>query len=235
MIRNRLKIASAATLLTLGAACQWGGSESQGQGSVTLSAPTLPAEVKDVKKWTYDLYCSAENSGEATRTSARFIASSDAAIDGAVKVTGDKVATVAAGWYCLMDMTTEEPVSGVKDAKPALASSTRKIFFSSVATVVPADRKLKLELTRQYATSASGPSPGGLGTATGTGTSNLGTATGTATGPGSSSATPDANGSGGTTDGSASAQITLKIQSDGEASCPLGKKFDTDPQIMACK
>jgi hypothetical protein len=165
--------------------------------------------------------------------------------DGAVTVTGDKVANIKAGWFCLMDMTTEEPVASVKDAKPALASGARKVFFSSAATQVPSDRKLKLELNRKY-TAANSITGTGTGTGTGlepkSGTSTnpgIGGATvGSGTSPNASQATGTSSspgGSGASGGRPTAAQITLKIQGQGAAACPSGKKFNTDPRIMACQ
>jgi hypothetical protein len=213
-----------------------------------MAAPSLPTEVKDVKKWTYDLYCSAQNGGEGIRTAAQLIASSTNASDGVVTVTGDKVATVKAGWYCLMDMTTEEGTAGVSDAKPSVASTSRKVFFSSVSTQVPADRKLKLELARKY--SASNTSTGtstflGTGTSFGTSTStnqipSVSTSVGTSivTGVGTGTVAKSGNtqpGPGTVGPAPSGNQILLKVNATGATVCPQGKKFNTDPRIMACQ
>lgn len=249
MIHCRLsKIFYAAFMVCGPVACLGNGSSSDESGSVTMAAPSLPTEVKDVKKWTYDLYCSAQNGGEGIRTAAQLIASSTTATGGVVTVTGDKVATVKAGWFCLMDMTTEEGMTGVSDAKPSVASPSRKVFFSSVATQVPADRKLKLELTRKYsATNANTGTSTSLGTGTGFGTStatnqnpsvSAGVGTSTATGIGTSTVPKSGNtqpGAGTVGPAPSGNQILLKVNATGATVCPQGKKFNTDPRIMACQ
>lgn len=248
MIHSRIsKVFYAAFIVCGPVACLGNGSSSDESGSVTMTAPSLPTEVKDVKKWTYDLYCSAQNGGEGIRTTAQIIASSTSATDGVVTVTGDKVATVKAGWFCLMDMTTEEAVTAVSDAKPSVASPGRKVFFSSVATQVPTDRKLKLELTRKYTAkgASSAGSPGQVPAAGQTPTPTdkaPGAANGPAatTGPGSSpSAGPQSGtpqpGTGTVGPAPSGNQIILKVNATGATTCPPGKKFNTDPRIMACQ
>lgn len=251
MVHCRLsKLFYAAFMVCGPVACLGNVSSNDESGSVTMTAPSLPTEVKDVKKWTYDLYCSAQNGGEGIRSAAQLIASSTTATGGVVTVTGDKVATVKGGWFCLMDMTTEEVTTAVSDAKPSVASPSRKVFFSSVATQVPADRNLKLELTRKYSATNTGTGTStfpGTGTGTGFGTntstnqnSSVSTSAGTsiATGIGTSTVPKSGNAQpgGGTVEPTPSGnQILLKVNATGSTVCPQGKKFNTDPRIMACQ
>lgn len=136
-------------ILTIGLThCVRGPVTAEKTGSLTMEVPQLPAELKDVPVWTFDLYCAASKTESEIRK--QLIASTDAESEGKVTFQAADLLQVQEGWSCLLDMSTDKPVKDITDAKLVPGSKTKKLYFSSAPTPVTAKRELPVKLRPRY-------------------------------------------------------------------------------------